>query len=64
MDGQRQTAQLEGSFSILYTGTNAGYRVWGRGRIAADGSVSGIARDSNKLTLPFTMPAGPGVPGA
>jgi len=46
------------SFSILYTGTNAGYRVWGHGRIAADGSVSGIARDSNRLTLPFTMPAG------
>ena len=46
------------SFSILYTGTNAGYRLWGHGRIAADGSVSGIARDSNKPTLPFTMPAG------
>ena len=46
------------SFSILYTGTNGGYRVWGHGWIAADGSVSGIACDSNGLTLPFTMPAG------
>jgi len=45
-------------FSIVYTGTNAGYRVSGHGRIAADGSVSGTARDSNGLTLPFTMPAG------
>ncbi len=42
----------------MYTGTNAGYRVSGHGRIAADGSVSGTARDSNGLTLPFTMPAG------
>jgi hypothetical protein len=45
-------------FSIVYTGTNAGYRVSGHGWIAADGSVSGTARDSNGLTLPFTMPAG------
>jgi hypothetical protein len=45
-------------FSIVYTGTNAGYRVSGHGWIAANGSVSGTARDSNGLTLPFTMPAG------
>ena len=50
-------------FSILYTGTNAGYQVSGHGWIAANGSVSGTARDSNGLTLPFTMPA-LGVPGA
>jgi len=46
------------SFSILYTGTNAGYWVHGHGLIAADGSVSGTAKDSNGQTLPFTMPAG------
>ncbi len=46
------------SFSIVYTGTNAGYQVSGHGLIAPDGSVSGTARDSNGLTLPFTMPAG------
>ncbi len=46
------------SFSILYTGTNAGYRVRGHGLIAPDGSVSGTAVDSNRQTLPFTMPAG------
>ncbi len=46
------------SFSIVYTGTNAGYRVSGHGLIAPDGSVSGTALDSNGLTLPFTMPAG------
>jgi len=45
------------SFSILYTGTNAGYRVHGHGLIKADGSVSGTAADSNGATLPFTMPA-------
>ena len=44
------------SFSILYTGTNAGYRVRGRGLIAPDGSASGTAVDSNGQTLPFTMP--------
>lgn len=46
------------SFSILYTGTNAGYQVSGHGLIAPDGSVSGTAHDSNGVTLPFTMPAG------
>ena len=45
-------------FSILYTGTNPGYTVTGSGQIAADGSVSGTATDSNGLTLSFTMPAG------
>jgi hypothetical protein len=46
------------SFSITYTGTNAGYWVRGHGLIAADGSVSGTAVDSNGQKLPFTMPAG------
>jgi hypothetical protein len=46
------------SFSILYTGTNKGYSLTATGVIARDGSVSGTATDSNKLTLPFTMPAG------
>lgn len=46
------------SFTIVYTGTNAGYWVRGHGLIAAGGSVSGTAVDSNGLKLPFTMPAG------
>jgi hypothetical protein len=46
-------------FTIVYTGTaNPGYKVSGRGVIAADGSVSGTATDSNGATLAFTMPAG------
>lgn len=46
------------SFTITYTGSaNPGYRVSGLGTIAKDGSVSGTATDSNKLTLAFTMPA-------
>lgn len=46
------------SFTIVYTGTNAGYWVRGHGLIAANGSVSGTAVDSNRQTLPFTMAAG------
>ena len=46
------------SFTIVYTGTGAPYNVSGHGWIKPDGSVSGIARDSNGLTLSFTMPAG------
>jgi hypothetical protein len=46
------------SFSIRYTGTNAGYRVHGHGQILGDGSVSGTARASDGNTLGFTMPPG------
>lgn len=46
------------SFSIVYTGTNAGYKVSGLGWIKPDGSVYGTATDSNNATLQFTMPAG------
>ncbi len=46
------------SFTIAYTGTGAPYKVSGHGWIKPDGSVSGIARDSNGLKLSFTMPAG------
>jgi hypothetical protein len=42
------------SFSIAYTGSS--YTVSGHGWIMPGGSVSGIARDSNGLTLTFTMP--------
>jgi hypothetical protein len=45
-------------FTIRYTGADAGYRVSAHGRIAADGSVSGTARDTNNLAFSFTMPAG------
>jgi hypothetical protein len=46
-------------FTIVYTGTaDPGYTVSGRGVIAANGSVSGTATDSNRATLTFTMPAG------
>jgi hypothetical protein len=45
------------SFDIVYTaGPDKGYKVSGTGLIKPDGSVSGIALDSNKVTLPFTMP--------
>jgi hypothetical protein len=47
------------NFTIVYTGTaDPGYQVTGQGQIAADGSVSGTATDSNGTTLAFTMPAG------
>jgi len=47
------------NFTIVYTGTaNPGYQVTGQGQIAADGSVSGTATDSNGTTLSFTMPPG------
>lgn len=48
------------SFIITYTGkADTGYTLTVTGAtIARDGSVSGTATDSNKLTLPFTMPAG------
>jgi hypothetical protein len=47
------------SFTITYTGkADPGYSLTATGVIARDGSVSGTATDSNKLTLPFTMPAG------
>ena len=57
----RSAAQSTGIGSRSLSSTPAPARatgVWGHGQIAADGSVSGIARDSNRLTLPFTMPAG------
>jgi len=41
------------SFTIVYTGTNAGYTISGTGVIARDGSISGSAG-----TATFTMPAG------
>jgi hypothetical protein len=46
------------SFTIVYTGTGAPYKVSGYGWIKPDGSVSGTARDSNSVTLSFTMPKG------
>ena len=47
------------SFTITYTGTaDPGYSLTATGVIARDGSVSGTATDSNKLTMPFTMPGG------
>lgn len=46
-------------FRILYTaGPDKGYHLHARGLIAADGSVSGTAVDSNGKTLGFSMPAG------
>ena len=46
------------SFTIVYTGTGAPYQVRGYGWIKPDGSVFGMARDSNGLKLSFTMPKG------
>jgi len=43
-------------FTITYN--NVAYAVTGRGQIAADGSVTGTATDTNKTALTFTMPAG------
>jgi hypothetical protein len=47
------------NFTIVYTGSaDPGYRVTAQGKIAADGSVSGSATDTNGTTLAFTMPPG------
>jgi hypothetical protein len=55
------TGSVHGStidFVIVYTGTGAGYTVTATGTIAADGSMSGTALDSNLLALTWSTPAG------
>ena len=44
------------SATIAYDGQS--YKVFMTGKVASDGSVSGIARSSTKQALTFTMPAG------
>ncbi len=46
------------SFNIVYTGTDAGYKLHAHGFIAPNGAVFGKAHDSNGKTLKFSMPAG------
>jgi hypothetical protein len=47
------------TFTIVYTGTNAGYTFNGTGTINADGSITGTGTDSlGQTPLTFSIPAG------